>query len=232
LGSKFKGKSVESLGKIANVLQEIVVGDEGRDGGEEPRGGGYKGFGDAGSDSTKTRGAGGAETGEGVNDAPDGAKETDEGSDAGGRGEPGHPLFHATNLLGGSELHRDGDSLHRLELLGNGIAGARDLALKFTIASGIDGRERRACGDKALWIGDAFGGAENFQELVAFTTDSAEEARLLEDQSPGNEREDKKDGQNEAGNPASLRENFKDVADVDGGKQRDDVNPSRETEFW
>jgi len=105
LGSKFKDESVQALGEIANVLEEIVVGDEGRDGGEEPRGGGYKGFGDPGSDSTKARGAGGAETREGVNDAPDGAEETDEGSNAGGGGEPGHPLFHATYFLGGGELH-------------------------------------------------------------------------------------------------------------------------------
>jgi hypothetical protein len=29
-----------------------------------------------------------------------------------------------------------------------------------------------------------------------------------------------------------LRKNFKDIADEDGGEQRDDVNPSRATEIW
>jgi hypothetical protein len=122
--------------------------------------------------------------------------------------------------------------LHRLESWESRIAGAGELALQFTITCGIDRRERRTRGDKALWIGDPFGGAENLQELVAFATDTAEQTGLLEDESPGNKREEQKKGQNEAGNPASLRENFKDVADINSGKRRDDVNPSRETEFW
>jgi len=227
LDGKFKGKGVEALGKIANVLEEIVVGDQGRDGSEESGGGGDEGFGNAGSDGAEAGGAGSAEAGKCVNDAPNGTEQTDKGGDARGRGEPGHPLFHTTNFLGGSELHRDGNSLHRLELLRSGVAGAGELALEFTIACGIDGRERRTCGDKTLWIGDAFSGAENFQELVAFATDTAEKTRLLEDESPGNEREEEKKGENEAGNPASLRKNFKDIADEDGGEQRDDVNPSK-----
>ena len=122
--------------------------------------------------------------------------------------------------------------MHRLEFWGSRIAGAGELALQFTIACGIDRRERRTHRDKALWISDPLGGAENLKELVALATDTAEQTGLLEDESPGNKREEQKKGQNEAGNPAGLRENFKDVADIDSGKRRDDVNPSRETEFW
>ena len=115
----------------------------------------------------------------------------------------------------------------------SGIAsGAAELALQFAIAGGVDGRKGRAGRNQALGIGDALRGAEDFQKLVAFATDAAEQTGLLEDERPGNQGEEKKKGENEAGNPAGLRKNFEDVADVDGGEQRDDVNPSRETKIW
>jgi hypothetical protein len=38
-----------------------------------------------------------------------------------------------------------------------------------------------------LRIGDAFGGAEDFQELIALAPDAAEEAGLLQNQRPGDE---------------------------------------------
>ena len=103
LGGEFVGEGVEALRQIANVLEEIVVGDEGRDGGEESGGGGDEGFGDARSDGAKAGGTGSAEAGEGVNDAPNGAEEADEGSDAGGGGKPGHTFFDAANLVGGCQ---------------------------------------------------------------------------------------------------------------------------------
>jgi hypothetical protein len=68
--------------------------------------------------------------------------------------------------------------------------------------------------------------------LIAFAADASEETGLLKDERPGNQGEDKKKGENEAGNPAGLRKNFEDVADVDGGERRDDVNPSRDAEIW
>jgi hypothetical protein len=83
-----------------------------------------------------------------------------------------------------------------------------------------------------LRIGDALRSAENFQELVGFAADASEKAGLLEDERPGNQGEDEKKSEDEAGNPAGLRKNFKDIADEDGGEQRDDVNPSRATEIW
>jgi hypothetical protein len=233
LGGEFKGKSVETLCEIANVLKEVVVGDQGRDGGEKSGGGGDECFGDAGSDGAKAGRAGSAETGEGVNDAPNGAEETDEGSDACGGGKPGHALFDAPNFFGGGELHGDGDGLHGFQTLRGGIAGgAGELALQFAIAGGVDGRKRRAGGNEALGIGDPLRGAEDFQELVGFAADATEKARLLEDKRPGNQGKDEKKSEDEAGNPAGLRENFKDIADEDGGEQRDDVNPSRATEIW
>jgi len=114
LGGEFEGEVVQALRQIANVLQEIVVGDEGRNGSEEAGGGGDEGFGDAGSNRPEAGSAGGAETREGVNDAPNGAEEANERSDAGGGSQPGHAFFDATNFFGRSELHGDGDSLEAL----------------------------------------------------------------------------------------------------------------------
>jgi len=71
--------------------------------------------------------------------------------------------------------------LHGFEFGGRGIAGARDLGLEFAIAGGVDVGEGRAGGDESLRIGDALGGAEDFQELIALAADAAEEAGLLQD---------------------------------------------------
>jgi len=64
--------------------------------------------------------------------------------------------------------------LHGFNFLRRGIAGAGDLALEFAVAGGIDGRKRRTGGDECLGVGDAFGGTEDFEELVTFAADAAE----------------------------------------------------------
>ena len=217
MGGEFVGESVEALGEIANVLEKIVVGDEGGDGGEESGGGGDEGFGDAGSDGAKAGGAGSAEAGESVNDAPDGAEEADEGSDASGGGEPGHTFFDAANFVGGCQLHADGNGLQGLEFLRSGIAGAGHLGLEFAIAGGVDVGEGRAGGDESLRIGDALGGAEDFEELIALAADAAEEAEFLEDERPGDQGEEEQDAENSASDPTGLRENVEDIADVECG---------------
>lgn len=113
MGRELEGEGVQTLREVANVLEKIVVGNEGRDSGEEAGRGGDERFGDARSNGAETGGAGGTETGEGVNDAPNGAEESDKRSDAGGGGEPGHAFFHTADFVGRSELHADGDSLKR-----------------------------------------------------------------------------------------------------------------------
>ncbi len=72
----------------------------------------------------------------------------------------------------------------------SGIAGACDLGLEFTIAGSVDVGKGGAGGDEALGVCDAFGGAEDFEELVAFAADAPEDAELLENQSPGDEGEE------------------------------------------
>ncbi len=78
--------------------------------------------------------------------------------------------------------------MHGFEFDGSGIAGAGDLRLGFAITGGVCVGEGRAGGDETLRVGDAFGGAEDFQELIALAANAAEEAGLLEDERPGNER--------------------------------------------
>lgn len=226
MGGEFEGESVKTLREIANVLEKRVICDEGGDSGKKACGGGDEGFGDARSDGAKAGGAGSAEAGEGVNDAPNGAEKTDERGDAGGGGEPGHAFFYAANFLGGSELHADGDGLEGLKFWRRRIAGAGELGLELAITGGVDVGERGAGGDDALGIGDALGGAKDFEELVALALNASEETHFLEDERPGDQREEKEDSQNGARDPAGLRQNVEDVADEDGREQKNNISPS------
>jgi hypothetical protein len=72
-------------------------------------------------------------------------------------------------------LHADGDRLKRFEFGGRGIAGTSELGLEFAIAGSVDVGEGRAGRDESLRIGDALGGAKDFEELVALATDASEE---------------------------------------------------------
>ena len=231
LGGELEGEGVQTLGEIANVLEEVVVGDEGGNGGEKTGGGGDERFGDARSDSAETGGAGSAEAGEGVNNAPDGAEETDKGRDGGGGGKPGHAFLDAVHFVGGGELHADGDRFQGFEFGRRGIAGAGELGLEFAVTGGVDIGERRACGNDALGIGYALGGTKDFEELVALALDASEETHFLKDQGPGNQGEEQQDAQNGARDPSGLRKNVEDVADDDERKQKDNVDPSETEKF-
>jgi len=208
LGGEFHGEGIEALRQVANELKKIVVGDEGGDGGEEARCSGDQSFRDAGRDGAEAGGARGAKAGEGVDDAPNGAEESDERSDGGGGGEPGHAFFGAADFVGGGELHIYGDGLEAFHFLRGRVAGwAGDLALQFAIAGGIDFGKWRAGRDQPLRISDTFCGAEDFQELIAFATDAAEKAELLEDQGPGDEGEEEKNAENDTSDNACFVKN-------------------------
>lgn len=56
------------------------------------------------------------------------------------------------------------------------ITFAGELRLELPIASSINIGKGRAGGDNALRVGDALGGAEDSQELVALTANPAEDA--------------------------------------------------------
>jgi len=121
--------------------------------------------------------------------------------------------------------------LHGFEFDGRGIAGAGDLGLEFAIAGSVDVGEGRAGGDESLRIGDALCGAEDFEELIALAANAAEEAGLLEDQSPGDERSKEKNGEDAASDQAGLRKNFEDVADENSVQEKKNVCLLRREEF-
>src|SRR5882724_6057251 len=85
----FQRERVQSLPEIANILQKLIVENDGRDRRREAGGGGHQGFRDAGSNRSKAGGTGTAQAGEGVNNAPDRSKETDEGSYGASGSQPG-----------------------------------------------------------------------------------------------------------------------------------------------
>jgi hypothetical protein len=82
-----------------------------------------------------------------------------------------------------------------------------------------------------LRIGDAFRGAENLEELIALAANAAEEAGLLENERPGDERSEEKNGQDAASDQAGLRKNIEDVADEDGVQEKKNVCLLRGEEF-
>ena len=89
--------------------------------------------------------------------------------------------------------------------------------MEFTIAGRVNVGEGRAGGDESLRIGYAFGGAEDFEELIALAADATEESELLEDQRPGDEGEEEQDAENRTSHPTGLLENVEDIADVECG---------------
>src|SRR5579864_6925813 len=109
LRGDFHGKRVETLRKIANVLQKLIIKDQRGNGSKKPCGSGDESFSDAGCDRAKASGTRGAESGEGINDSPNGSEEADKGSDRGGGGHPGHAFFHAAHFFGGCKLHAYSD---------------------------------------------------------------------------------------------------------------------------
>ena len=61
-------------------------------------------------------------------------------------------------------------------------------------------------------VGNTSCRAEDAKELIAFATDLAEEAELLENHAPGDDRKEKKNRDHYAGNPTRLGQN---IAEVD-----------------
>src|SRR6266404_590303 len=186
----FQSKGVQPLGEVANFLQKMVVEDHRWDGSEKTRGGGDQRLGDARSDGAQTGGAGAAQAGKRVDDAPHGSEQTDEGGHRTGCRQPGHAFFDAAHFVRGGELHADGDGLQALQLGWMRIArGAADLALQLAVACGIDRRKWGAGRCQGLRIRHAPRGAKDAQKRVALAADPSEEAKLLENHGPGNDRE-------------------------------------------
>src|ERR1700722_3755974 len=74
LRGDFQCKGVEALRKVANICQELIIKDYRWDGSDQTRRGGEQRFGNARCHGAQTGRTGGAEAGESVADAPDGAE--------------------------------------------------------------------------------------------------------------------------------------------------------------
>src|SRR6267143_1122299 len=185
----FQSERVQALREIADILQKLIVKDHRWNGGEETRRGGDQRL-DARCHGAQAGGTSAAEAGERVDDAPHGSEEADEGGHRTSCRQPGHAFFDAAHFVRGGELHADGDGLQALQLGWMRIArGAADLALQLAVACGINRRKRGAGRCQGLRISHAPRGAKDAQKLVALAADPSEEAKLLENHGPGNDRE-------------------------------------------
>ena len=101
-----------------------------------------------------------------------------------------------------------------------------DLALQLSITGGVDIGEGRAGGCKRLRIGDTTSGAEDAQELIALAAKPAKQAEFLQDHSPGDYGEEKKQPQDDAGNQTRLFKNATKVGGKGCKQEKRNVSPS------
>lgn len=219
----FHGKTVQALPKLANILQKLIIEDNGGDRRSKSRGGGHQGLRNARSDRAEAGGSRASKAGKRVDDAPNGAEKADERADRAGRGQPGHAFFRAANFFGGGKLHAYSDSLQAFQMRWMRVrGGAGNLRLQLAITGGINGSKRRACRRQGLRIGNAARGAKDAKELLALPANSAEHPPLLENHRPGNDGKKKKNQKNGARDPSRLLENTRDVGRNDNCEQKND----------
>jgi len=228
----FHRERVEALRKNPNVLQKLVVEDDGRNRDEQAGSRGQERFGNTGRDRAKACRVGVAETGKGVDDAPNRAKEADERRHRTGRCKPRHSFFGAADFFRRRDLHVGSDGLQAFQfwrLVGAGSVA--DLALKFPISGSVDRSKWRARRGESLRISDAASGAEDAQKIIAFATDATEEPELLKNHAPGDDRKQKKNRDDNARNPTGILQNASEVDENDCREQKDDVSPQCEENF-
>src|SRR3990172_2480018 len=102
---EFGGEAVDPGVDRPDAGQEVVVGDDGRNGRGQPRRGGDERLGDAGGHGGQRGVSRGRDPGEGVHDPPNGAEQADERRGAAGGGEKGKEILHAPHLLVGRPVH-------------------------------------------------------------------------------------------------------------------------------
>jgi hypothetical protein len=96
-------------------------------------------------------------------------------------------------------------------------------------SAALDNRRRRqgrAGGCKRLRIGDTTSGAEDAQELIALAAKPAKQAEFLQDHSPGDYGEEKKQPQDDAGNQTRLFKNATKVGGKGCKQEKRNVSPS------
>jgi hypothetical protein len=228
LRGDFRRERVEALREHANVLQELIVENYGRDRDEKASGGGQKRFGNARRDRAKAGGISVTQARKSVDDAPDGAKKADERGNRTSGCEPGHTFFRAADFFRGRDLHVGGYGLKALEFWRLGGTGSvTDLALKLTVARCVNRSKRGTRSGEALRIGDATRCAKDAQEIIALATYAAKESELLKNHGPGDDRKQKKNRQDDARDPTGILENASEVDENDCGEQKNDFPLSK-----
>ena len=111
LGGYFQGERIEALAQVLDILQKLIVENHRGNSSCQASGGGQQRFGNARRDGTKASGAGIAQAGESVDDAPNRAEESHERRDRPCGREPRHAFFDAAHFFRGGHLHIGGDRL-------------------------------------------------------------------------------------------------------------------------
>src|SRR5512135_2296121 len=108
---EFGREAVDPAVDRPDPAQEVVVGDDGRNGRAQSRRCGDEGLGDPGGDGGQRGVPGCRNAGEGVHDPPHGAEKSDERRGAAGCGEKREEILHPPHLLVGRLVHRAVDVL-------------------------------------------------------------------------------------------------------------------------
>src|SRR5512143_202253 len=229
---EFGGEAVDPGVDRPDAGQEVVVGDDGRDGRGQPRRGRNEGFGDAGGHGGQRRVPRRRDAGEGVHDPPHGAEQADERRRAAGGGEKGKEILHAPHLFMGRPGHRavyvlDGKGSRPSSLRGLAACRFAPLALdpgqlEVSRADHLgEGRlhplfgllvERR----KAFPLGEGAG------EFRLVPLDPLEEAGLEKNNRPGDDGEQDQEEQDELDDGPRKHDVLQHLGIENPRRQRDD----------
>src|SRR5262245_39468577 len=106
------------------------------------------------------------------------------------------------------------------------------LKLQFAVAGGVDTGKGRTCGGERLRIRHAARRPENAEKLVALAPNTAKQGEFLKDHPPGDDREEKKQPQNSAGNETRLFKNGAKIGGEGCDQEKRNVCPSVEKICW
>ena len=168
--------------KIAAARGELVVGDHGRDGDQQSRGGGDQRFGNARRDGAQRCRALGAEAMEGIHDAHDGAEQADEGRDGADAGQPRQPLLHRRQGFAGRGLRR---ALQRRDIARRAIPARLPLVGLVDLVKNVDQRAGLELLAHRCNFLQPVGFPECTQEAAALGAGAPEAGPFTENDGPG-----------------------------------------------
>src|SRR5690348_309926 len=203
---QFERKVVTARREFLNLVAEGVVGDYRGNGGKKAGRGGDQRLGNAGRNRAQGSRARRAQPLKGVNDAPDGAEQADEGRNRAGGGQPGHAALQPRHLLGSRNL--------RGAL--NGRQPQRPSALAAVLVVGVLEDAHQRAGLELLrhggYVLDARGLAEGAHKAPALRPRPLQGAPLGQDDGPGEYAEGQQDEQYYLGYQAGLLDQVSDLA--------------------